>query len=806
MRSLLRICAALSICAIGLPALCQEGERADTWMDTAWSHRLLLLVPAEEERAGVNTARFELGDLGDICREDGADLRVTTRGGAEVPCAVERDDDGSLAVRFRVSGASTEFYLYCGNPGAAAQPGSWKEETGGLRLTVRPTAGRVFAFAGRGRNPASTRDTVVARIMAEVSRDRKPYASQEWGQINDLENPFRPDAHPFVRGADPGDYYISIYEGTILAPMEGDYDFGINADDAAVFGMEIKGRLEWLCWRGMSGISMEWDDPENPNSVLRQEDRPYRRRKLHLKWGLHKIAYYHVENDGGQLAALGWQTPDMEEIDVVPVRAFTRYLPVRLMGREVQGQPFSPFFRVQHRFNLRINDGEDVFPNYTLELVNGWGGRKALAGLSVDWTLPSGDRASGSVVSGEFAGRGPFTVAADIASSDDAKVIVKRTFSAPEEPVHAMLLKLQIQTDSVLLRGKGGGDVEVLVAARNGAPRTLQLRTVSRPLDGRSETVSPARPVKVTPVSGGADDEWTSVVAEWDPGAASSELEAQLLLHGRVVAATRLAVVSAADDLEGVTLDESQDLRSPDGALLNLIAPGLVRDDVAARVPVDGRGNVRILVLDELLAGAPGQAIGPSYAGLLRELLQKRYPTLKFEVERVAVQGEVGTRPITKFLGVVRALDERDPTVVLLVWPPQAIVDGLPVEQYEAYLSATVDNILQRTTAELFLVNTPPMPLQPDVARPYAAAVKKVALRKEVRAIDVYSRFLLLDDWEGLFRSAQRRYPSFTLYPSRTGQEEVAREAYAAMVDALHQAFSTAERKLSVQRSAAGEQ
>jgi hypothetical protein len=213
-------------------------------------------------------------------------------------------------------------------------------------------------------------------------------------------------------------------------------------------------------------------------------------------------------------------------------------------------------------------------------------------------------------------------------------------------------------------------------------------------------------------------------------------------------------------------------------------------------------GTVRVLVLDELLAGPPGAAPAAGYVGMVQELLAERYSGLQFKMVRSSGPADLGSDPLSKLMHTVETVGKVDPHIVLVVWPLQALVDGLPVEQYEAYLAATTDHLLARTEAEVFLVCLPPLLGREDASRRYATATKRTALRKGVKAVDLYSRFLLQEDWKSLFRSDLRRYPSYTLYPGRGGQVEIAREVYANILEFVHDELAAAERAVQLRRRA----
>ena len=88
------------------------------------------------------------------------------------------------------------------------------------------------------------------------------------------------------------------------------------------------------------------------------------------------------------------------------------------------------------------------------------------------------------------------------------------------------------------------------------------------------------------------------------------------------------------------------------------------------------------------------------------------------------------------------------------------------------------------------------------MSRRYAQAAKRVGLQAGVPVVDLYSRFLLTEGWEELFRPEGDRHPSYLLYPNRIGQELIGREIYAAVMENYHRELSAGNRKAALTRAA----
>lgn len=792
----------------GGPAVGQ-GRTADDWWDARWGYRLLVETPPAALRAGINTARLHLADQSFLCLPDGRDVRVLKSDGQRVPHRVEVREDRTFDVFFRPDVRATRYHVYYGNAGAGKDEQAWQESLGGLTLEVRPVAGFVMAAKvarGSRLDRAATRQRVITALRQELSRNRTPYGSKAWGQINDLENPFKPKTHPLMahRGiTDPDDYYLSIYRGTIYCPESGDYRFAAIADDASAFFMERGAGLQAVVWRYLGEISQDWVDAAHPDGVNTVKD---------LAAGVYRIEYLHVENVGAQLAALGWQLPSSARIETVPVRAFVRHVPVTVVGREQHGLTFCPFFGARHLFNLQVNEGAERFPNYRFNAIirgdgapGGGTSSPAEGEPQCEWDFGDGTGGSGRLVEHEFPKMRRYEVTLTITRADGKRARVSRTILPPVDPVLGMRVKMQVQSRSILLAAGRPVELRVLVCARGGPMRTFVLRTVASRAEepGRAAVVS-SQELQIEGPGDSPQDHWQGVDVSYAAGDGGASLDVSLLLHGTEVVSERVAALGTDSLLNGMHLDGSQMLRDKSGALSRLILADLTREQARERRCWSPDGTVKVLVLDELLGGPPGHPVKANYIGSLNVLLSKRYPELKFEFERSSAPGQTGRLPILKFLHVARQAQESKPNIAILVWPPQAVVDGLPLDEFESYLSAAVDQILGQTRAEVVVVTCPPLPGHPGLAFDYARVAKNVGLRKKVCVVDLYSRFRLTEDWQSLFRSERERYPSYLLYPSQRGQEEVAREIYATMLDNFHEEFSEAVRHVQMRGGSGG--
>jgi hypothetical protein len=151
------------------------------------------------------------------------------------------------------------------------------------------------------------------------------------GCVDQLENPL----------GDNSDF-LAVYQGPLLVPEDGSYDFACNSDDASF--VRVDGR-EVASWPGQH--DMEVRDRPNAN-------RWRHRGRITLEKGIHTIEFNHQQRTGGCLARLGWRPPrgtrgvdavlaapfggERESaFDVTPAWALDGRIPCRV-GVEFQGR------------------------------------------------------------------------------------------------------------------------------------------------------------------------------------------------------------------------------------------------------------------------------------------------------------------------------------------------------------------------------------------------------------------------------------------------------------------------------------
>lgn len=776
---LLRCLGPACVLLLGVASSGARGADQHDWWDPHWQYRLTVEVPAADWRGGINTALLNLAEQSQLCLPDGRDVRVLRPDGQPAAHRVSVRDNKTLDVLFEAAGDATRFRIYYGNAEAEKAEATWQGSLGGLFLETRPIDQPIW-------RPQD--------VFSAARRYTAKFGSKPWSQIADFGNPFGRD-----------DLYLGIYTGTIYCPEDGAYVFAVNADDMAVFSIEEVSSP--LCWRGPGGPSTTWNDPANPTAL----------RKVRVRKGVYHLVDHHVENYGAQLAKLGWQTPSSDSIFTVPPEAFVQYLPTDVVSREVRGQALCPFFVTKHLYNVQVNGLAPGFPVYHFE--SRMGDSHAAEGADYRWDFGDGATASGPVADHEFGRAESHEVTLALKAADGTEAAVKRLVAAPAQPVKDMTLQLQAQSDSPLI-GMGaplqlritavaGGtvkhDLELVTTAveTNGAEKTEQTTSRALTLGPRPGAVVPARD-RTVPQEGG-EEAWAETQETYPAVSGDVQIAIRAMFHGMDVAAEHVAVLRTDGPLAGLHLDNAQNLRDQSGCLVVLrLAETVERKAPPRRLCETNTGTVSILAFDQMLGGPPGQFGHGEYGSVLAALLSARYPELSFTWQRATGEGEAEALPMQAFLHVYQAMGRARANLVLLVCQPQSVINGVPLDEFEKCLSASLDQVLARSRAEVVVVTPPPAPGNPEAARPYAYAAKRVGLRKGVAVVDLYSRFVLTDGWENLFRPLPGREPSFLLYPNEQGQGEVAQEICATLVEEFHDDLSAAARKVSLLRASGG--
>ena len=733
-----------------------------SWWNESWEYRLVVGVVPQGQRGGINVARVNMGEQSELCLPDGSDIRVLDSLGRILPCEVKLKNNQTLDVRFFVPPDVETFYIYYGNSEAEQIEYVWPgREEGGLTLETGPV-----------NKPVYKSDQLPEMIERGTAFDKQP-----WAQIHDVENPFGRD-----------DLYMSVYEGVIYCPEDGEYVFAVNADDVASF--ELKNAGGRLCWRDAGAPSERWQSPGHPHAT----------RRVDLQKGVYRFVFHHVENWGSQFAALGWKKPSSDAIVTVSPEAFVTYLPADILGRDVHDQKLAPFFVAQHDYNLMVNTHDFKFPVYRFESrlhrpdddLSHW---------TYQWDLGDGSTASGRQVKHEFGAGETYQVSLTVRDELGRTATITRPISPPAEPVKRVQLQMEVESEKEMVRQKERIEYSVLLRNRSSLRRDPVLKTEQVRGRGEDEQRSShsmeLRNLEPTLKGEGG---WLRLNRTLPPPSENLSVTLSLMLHERAVVEKEIAFKRTDRPLGDLYLGPSQQLREERGDAKDRLVVLVLADVKASEAPErklcePSTGDVQVLVFDEGLAGPRGRERGENYLTMLKKLLEHSYSGLTFNIERRTTGKSGQDLPIRVFVETYREVIASRPNLVLLVCQPEAVINGIPVGAFEDALIASLDQVLSQSKSAVVLLTPPPLPQRADLSRSYARVVKRIGLSKGIPVVDLYSRFLLTDRWRSLFRPGSGRQQSFLLYPNLRGQRRVARETYESIVDQLHLELSAAVRK-----------
>lgn len=349
------------------------------WWNRDWAYRkrIALSSPAATD---VPCAHVRLS-TGGRAREDGADIRVVTPGGTEVPRAVVARGPGDLfEVAFPV-GREREWYVYYGNPDAGAPRESWAPDRG-LVLETRERA------EGNPKDWPS-----MEKILASSTR---VFGGAYWPQVFDGENPFG-----------PSDDYVSDYRGFLLAPRDGTYTFYTASDEASFLFVDGKLVVSWPGWHD-----------------ARQGAWAKFKGTIDLAAGLHPFRYAHVERRGAQAMAAYWQPPGAKKAVVIPPGAFPAPLDAEIVRHETLGKSVAADFTVKTEGKWAREDR--VYPALTFRAEMG------PPGTSYRWSFGDGLFADGPVVTHVFLAGGGIEVTLAVMSGGETDTVTRR-IRVPDE-------------------------------------------------------------------------------------------------------------------------------------------------------------------------------------------------------------------------------------------------------------------------------------------------------------------------------------------------------------------------------------
>lgn len=242
------------------------------WFDGTFRRTLELPGNPDKIAQGqVCVGRFNtLGHL----NADGADLRVATDEGRQVPAQVLCVGPGdTVSFIFSAAKGVKKYYAYFGAPTPPPVRAGMNEVKieQGLLLDMHEWAGKNVEAFSQILDAWNAAGPLVGRTMI----DAPFYGINPFGTQNRT---------------------ISKINGTLFAPIDGEYAFAIFVEDRG--GLLIDGQQVLFARRGPADVSQQG--------------------KITLKRGPHELVFYHLVAGSEGRFTIAWRRPDTRSFDVIP--------------------------------------------------------------------------------------------------------------------------------------------------------------------------------------------------------------------------------------------------------------------------------------------------------------------------------------------------------------------------------------------------------------------------------------------------------------------------------------------------------
>lgn len=261
------------------------------WLSPEWAARRVVDVKAAATPGeGVAVAEFFSGGL---AKPDGTDVRVAVRGRQPVGHRVLQAGPGDFfRVAFATSPQESRYYLYYGNPKAAA-PDAWEPRRGVL-LEVR-------------RWPGGRADTL-AQVQAAWAK-AEAVGADFVGNVSFGFNPFGP--------SDMAAIYR--YVGWFLPPKAGTYMMDLSSNGGA-----------WLLVNGQEAVA--WPGNHPPSGHAR------RAKPVAVTQTTQRLDFWNVNEAGTMLNLVAWQMPGTDPFVAIPPEVFLSVARATLVETDLPGE------------------------------------------------------------------------------------------------------------------------------------------------------------------------------------------------------------------------------------------------------------------------------------------------------------------------------------------------------------------------------------------------------------------------------------------------------------------------------------
>ena len=713
------------------------GAGVDAWWLRDWPHRHVIEIVSPDPSGEINTALATLDTAGK-CQPDGRDLRVVeAASGMPAKRRVISVEKGTASLKFEVNNPSVlRYHVYYGNPKAEKATDEWGARLGGLTLATYENALK-----------QPPRDL---RHMRQLLR----YAGKKCGEgkrraIDDVTNPYE----------GPNDNYISVYKGKIFCREAGRYLFATNSDDSSF--LLINGRLV----AHMAGANNPLNDFDAKGG---------RGGGIQLTRGIHNIEYYHVEWTGDQLARAGWRPPWSKQIKTIPEDVFIRELRTISVAREGRGRPLNTFFTCVEVDAVQFGGVERTFVTMAFKArVSGRFGEPEL------WRWDFGDGVGGDRPDPKhlYKKEGVYKVRLQCTDKLGYRDECVREVSVKAKSPTRLKALLEISVANAVLSADDDVDLSAKFRCTGPDRWPCVLDVVitthrGRFLDRirRQVTLSPRR--------------WAVWHKSLKIRAPRSVIRLSLEYDG-VRLAGRTVHVAPPETMSALLNEENGVFVNEKGERVVLRLSSTLGAPKVERLAdrLRKRKSIKVCVVDDSLAPIDDGASEVTYYAVMRRLLEKKYPDCRISVTRVGAEYVSHHDPLRRLGRVPRAVAREKPDLVIVAASMRDLTNYVPVSQHETFLYAMADRLRGCTDAEILLVTPPPLIINPSLSKLYAERTVRVALRRGLKVVDVYSAFARLGgkEWQRLFQDPQEPDVLY-LYPNVEGQKLIGRRLVSSLL------------------------
>jgi len=710
------------------------GAGRPEWWNPAWTCRQCVRISTPDKTNRINTALAVIDTLRQ-CAPKGADVRVLDEKRQLRTHHVISETDGVVRVQFQVpDGAVRKYWVYYGNKSSKPAETPWNKVMGKLTLET-------WRYPSH-QSPSTWSHMVKMRDKIQKETQRLGIGQREW--INERENPFGEN-----------DYYMAIYNGEIFCPETGEYGFATNSDDASF--LLINGNLV-----------AEW-----PNG--HEQSRGWEHKgAITLDRGIHRITYYLVENTGGQLARAGWKLPSEKYFTTIPKDAYVQELRTEVVSYEKYESHISCYFTCDRAQSIRFNTDERDFVTMKFSDCS----TSALGKVVYwDWAFGDGGTSLEQNPRHEYLQAGKYKVTLQTKDNLGFEAQCTRQIEVTGQDPERITVRFDIEKSrNVVIATE---PLVLTLRFRSSSEETLPLTLDTRVEDAEGGLLSLERDAMAL-----EEDQWRPIRRSYPPRLGKHVLKYALNYRDIPIMRQKVYIVPAPDVTTRLGIHHNS-LVDPEGNLVVLrtvesVAQG-ARELLRRKLREDR--PLKVLVFDDSLGPvAPGKK---SYRDLLKEKISEG-GTRKVEMK---LAGQ--TQGASEFPLFIRLCDfpmdvvAEEPDIIIIVCSITDVLNYVPIDMYQRYMSALVDQALAKPKAALLLVCPPPLVMKPDLSRDYAYATLQLGQLKRIPVVDLFSAFSNMGTrWKKLFQDDQyQQDPVYCLYPNSEGQRIIAEKIYQKMIE-----------------------